>query len=220
MSEIILSESSAIRIGCLSGPNLAGELADGQPAATVIASRFDQVIKWGKACLRSETFRVYESYDLIGVELAGVLKNVLAIASGILHGLGLGENAKAMLITRGLTEMVKLGKALGAESDAFFGIAGIGDLIATCSSTKSRNFTVGFKLAKGASLDEILKEMSEVAEGVYTCKIAYLLSEYYKLETPIIKTLFQLIHQKRSLAESMQFLLTHHMDQDIEYHKL
>jgi len=166
MSQIITSESVIVRVGCLAGPNLATELAANQPAATVVASHFEEVIQVGKRLLRNDRFRVYGNNDLIGIELAGVLKNIIAIASGTLSGLGLGENARALLISRGLVEMIYLGKALGGNVQAFIGLAGIGDLMATCSSKLSRNYTVGFRLAKGESFDHITATMDEVAEGI------------------------------------------------------
>ena len=141
MSEVITEETVAVRVGCLAGPNLAKEIALGQPAATVVASPFDEVISIGKKLLRSKRFQVYGSTDLVGIELAGVLKNIIAIAAGALHGLGMGENAKALLLSRGLAEMIHLGKSLGGNTHAFIGVAGVGDLVATCSNINSRNFT-------------------------------------------------------------------------------
>ncbi len=143
MSEVITEESVVVRIGCLAGPNLAMELADGQPAATVVASKFNEVIHEGQRLLRSNFFQVYGNSDLIGIELSGVLKNVIAIAAGALTGLKLGENARGLLISRGMVEMIYLGKVLGGNTQAFIGLAGIGDLVTTCSSQLSRNYTVG-----------------------------------------------------------------------------
>ncbi len=217
MTDIMREESIVIRLGCLSGPNLAREIAMGQPAATVVASRFKEVVEAGKVALKSPRFRVYGSYDVIGVELAGVLKNVMAIASGILYGLGMGENAKAMLITRGLSEIVKLGTALGADTKAFFGLAGIGDLIATCSSTLSRNFTVGHRLAKGEKVSAILDTMNEVAEGVKTVKMAKGLVLQYGLESPIVDTLFNIIYQDQSISDGIQYLMNHSFDTDVDF---
>ncbi|MEL6652002.1 MAG: NAD(P)H-dependent glycerol-3-phosphate dehydrogenase, partial [Bacteroidota bacterium] len=180
MSELIRSETMVARVGCMAGPNLAGEIADGMPAATVVASPFDQVISEGKAVLRSPDFRVHASQDMLGIELAGVLKNVMAIASGILGGLGYGDNTRALLITRGLAEMANIGTKLGADPRAFLGLAGIGDLVATCYSPRSRNYTVGYRLAKGESLDEIIDSMEEVAEGVKTVCIVKALASHYR----------------------------------------
>ena len=138
ISEVIVQESNVVRIGCLSGPNLASEIMAGQPAATVIGSKFSEVIKKGRNALDSSKFHVFGTHDILGAELAGALKNAIAIGSGILGGLGLGKNIQALLITRGLMEMVYFGKKMGANSKAFIGTAGIGDLIATATSTASR----------------------------------------------------------------------------------
>ncbi len=170
MSEVILEESVVVRVGCLAGPNLADELAQGQPSATVVASRFNEVILAGQKLLRTDRFQVYGSNDLIGIELSGALKNIIAIASGALTGLGLGENSRGFLISRGMVEMIYLGKVLGGNTQAFLGLAGIGDLVTTCSSQLSRNFTVGYRLAKGESLDSITESMEETAEGINTVK--------------------------------------------------
>ena len=172
MSEVIAEESVVARIGCLAGPNLAKELAEGHPAATVIASHFDEVINIGKRLLRADHFQVYGNNDLVGVELAGVLKNVIAIAAGALSGMGYGENAKGLLISRGMVEMVYLGRAFGGNTKAFLGIAGIGDLATTCNSSLSRNFHVGYRLAKGETLKDIIASMDEIAEGINTVQIA------------------------------------------------
>lgn len=134
MSEVILKETVAVRVGCLAGPNLSKELLQGQPAATVIASKYNEVILEGQRLLRSERFQVYGNSDIIGVELSGVLKNIIAIAAGALAGLGLGENAKGLLISRGMVEMVHLSNALGGSVRSVIGLAGIGDLVATCLS--------------------------------------------------------------------------------------
>ncbi|MFK7809903.1 MAG: NAD(P)H-dependent glycerol-3-phosphate dehydrogenase, partial [Saprospiraceae bacterium] len=161
MSEVIAQESSVVRIGCLSGPNLAKEIMAGQPAATVIASKFTEVIKKGRNALDSSRFHVFGTHDLLGAELAGALKNAIAIGSGILGGLGMGKNIQALLLTRGLMEMIYFGKSMGAKSTAFVGTAGIGDLIATATSRDSRNYSFGMRMAKGGSLETIQQTMPE-----------------------------------------------------------
>ena len=171
MSRIIREESLVLRIGCLAGPNLSKELADGQPAATVVASHFDEVIKEGQKLLRSDNFQVYGSKELLGIELCGVLKNVIAIGAGALEGLGYGMNSRSLLISRGLIEMIYLGQLLGANTQAFLGLAGLGDLVATCSSNLSRNYTVGKRMALGENIKNILNTMDEIPEGVYTIKL-------------------------------------------------
>ena len=217
MSDIIINETVVLRVGCLSGPNLAMELADKQPAATVVASRFNEVVEAGRDALKSNRFRVYGSNDILGVELAGVLKNVMAIASGISFGLNFGENAKAMLITRGLGEIVKIGQALGADTRVFFGIAGIGDLIATCSSQLSRNFTVGKRLALGESLDYILDDMQEVVEGIRTIQIANSVAQYYRIEAPIVRYLYKILFENVSIKTGLAHLMKHDFDTDVDF---
>lgn len=217
MSEVILNESAVVRIGCMAGPNLAKEMMHGLPAATVIASRFDEVIHEGQQALKSPRFLVYGSYDIKGVELSGVFKNILAIGSGIVSGLELGENAKALFITRGLAEIIHLSKHFGAEEKSFLGLAGIGDIIATCSSPTSRNYTVGFRLAKGEKISDILNTMEEVAEGVNTIKIANGLANYYKISCPIIRTLYEGIYEDLSIEAGLQYLMGDRFGMDVEF---
>lgn len=217
MSEVIAEESSVVRVGCLSGPNLSRELNASQPAATVVASRFDEVITEGQRALRSNRFKVFGTHDVIGVELAGVLKNVMAIASGILTGLGFGDNARAMLITRGLAEMTYLGTHLGAGKHAFFGLSGIGDLIATCSSSSSRNFNVGYRLAKGESLQQVLDSMTEIAEGLNTLKVTKSLADYYKIRAPITQTLYKIIYKNKTVEDGMNYLMEFPFNVDVDF---
>jgi glycerol-3-phosphate dehydrogenase (NAD(P)+) len=220
MSELIREETGVVRVGCLAGPNLAAELAQHQPAATVIASRFDEVIREGRCCLRSERFQVFGNKDLLGIELTGVLKNYVALAAGALSGLGYGENARALLITRGMAEMIYIGKALGADKSAFLGMAGIGDLIATCSSLKSRNFTVGYRIAKGESLNKVLADLGEVAEGIRTLKIAKLIVDYIKQPAPILSALHKVFFEDWDMERAISFLMRYPVNEDAEYLKL
>ncbi|MEM9831618.1 MAG: NAD(P)H-dependent glycerol-3-phosphate dehydrogenase [Bacteroidota bacterium] len=207
MSEVIREETIAVRIGCLAGPNLARELGEGQPAATVVASRFDEVIQTGQQLLRNDLFQVYGSDDLVGIELCGILKNIIAIASGALSGLSLGENARALLISRGLLEMITIGKALGGNTEAFMGVAGVGDLVATCFSTHSRNYTVGYRLARGETLDSIVEEMEEMAEGVNTTRIVKQLADYYQITAPITRMLYRMLFENLSAQRAMEGLM-------------
>ena len=217
MSEIIRDESVVVRVGCLAGPNLARELADMQPAATVVASHFDEVIEAGIRLLRTDRFQVYGSKDLIGVELCGVLKNIIAIASGALSGLGYGENARALLISRGMVEMIYLGRALGGNTEAFIGLAGVGDLVATCSTTLSRNFTVGHRLAKGEKLHQIIESMEETAEGINTIKIARKLANFYKVRMPILDMLHKVLFENLTVEEALQYLMKYPFNVDIDF---
>jgi glycerol-3-phosphate dehydrogenase (NAD(P)+) len=217
MSNVILQETPVKRVGCLAGPNLAGEIAKGLPAASVIASKYDEVINLGIQSLKNNRFRVYSSHDLIGAEMSGVLKNPIAIASGIHTGLGLGDNARALLITRGLSEMIRIGKALGSDMTGFFGLAGIGDLIATCSSNLSRNFTIGYRLSQGEKLENIVSTMSEVAEGINTIKIACSVSRHYKIKTPILDALNAILFEGKEPKESLQDLMESPTSADVDF---
>lgn len=217
MSEIILQETVVKRVGCLAGPNLAPELAAMQPAATVVASKFDEVRQEGINALRSSRFQVYENHDITGVELAGVLKNIIALASGALRGLGYGENARALLISRGMVEMIYIGRMLGGDVRAFFGLAGIGDLIATCASDKSRNYTVGYRLAKGETLEEILGSMEEVAEGVNTVKVIYAFVRGAGFRSPLTETVYNCVHKDMTVKEGVEYLMNLPFNVDVDY---
>lgn len=217
MSEVVLEESSVVRVGCLSGPNLAAEIMAGQPAATVIGSRFREVIHAGQSALNSERFHVFGSYDILGAELAGALKNIIALGSGVLGGLGLGRNIQGLLISRGLAEMVYFGKALGASSQAFVGVAGIGDLVATATSTNSRNYSFGLRLAKGESAAEIRQAMPELAEGVRTLRIAHQLARQYKLRVPITSTLYGVVFQRLPVEKALQYLMSYPYAVDVDF---
>lgn len=217
MSEVVKQETVVLRVGCLSGPNLASEIMAGQPTATVIASNFEEIIEVGKKVLTSKTFRVFGSSDLIGAELAGALKNIIAIGSGILTGAGLGKNIQAMLITRGLVEMIHFGMALGSSKEAFLGIAGIGDLIATATSEKSRNFTFGYRIGKGETIEEIQNSMPELAEGLRTLRIAILLADGNGLMVPISKTIHKVIFDNLSVERAIEFLMRFPYDADVDF---
>lgn len=217
MSQVIRQESAVLRIGCLSGPNLSAEILDGQPTATVIGSRFNEVIKIGREVLDSQKFHVFGTHDILGAELAGALKNAIAIGSGILGGMGLGKNIQAMLITRGLGEMVNIGKAMGADRAAFIGTAGIGDLIATATSQKSRNYTFGMRLAKGETLEEISNTMSELAEGVRTIQITQQLSKYYKLHAPITQMLHAVVIEGFDVERAINYLMKYPYAVDVDF---
>jgi glycerol-3-phosphate dehydrogenase (NAD(P)+) len=217
MSEVIAEESMVVRVGCLAGPNLSKELAAGQPAATVIASQFNEVIQLGKRLLRNDHFQVYGNNDLVGVELAGVLKNIIAIAAGALSGMGYGENAKGLLVSRGMVEMIYLGRALGGNTKAFLGVAGVGDLVTTCNSSLSRNFNVGFRLANGETLKDILASTDEIAEGVNTVQIAKKCAEHYKVKAPITTTLYKVFFEDLTMKQALQYLMRYPLNVDIDF---
>ena len=217
MGEVITDETTVLRIGCMSGPNLAKEILSGQPAATVIASEFDEVIRIGQRILSSKLFTVFGSYDMRGAELAGAFKNIIAIGSGILGGLELGKNMQAALITRGLREMIHFGQAMGAETSSFLGTAGIGDLIATATSDNSRNYSFGKKLASGESAEQILKKATEVVEGVSTLKIIHLLAEKENLQLPITTMLYRVIYSDYDVNKAIRLLMTYNFAQDVDF---
>ncbi|MCH6232553.1 NAD(P)H-dependent glycerol-3-phosphate dehydrogenase [Cognataquiflexum rubidum] len=217
MSEVIMKETVVVRVGCLAGPNLARELYLGQPAATVVASKYNEVILEGQRLLRTDRFQVYGNSDIVGVELSGVLKNIIAIAAGALAGMGLGENAKGLLISRGMVELVYLGNALGGSLKSFIGLAGIGDLVATCNSTLSRNYTVGFRLAKGEKLDDILDTMEEVAEGVNTIKLMKAFVEGTGKRAPITENLYKVLFEDLKIEEALQYLMKYPFSVDVDF---
>ena len=217
MTDVIRQESVVVRVGALTGPNLARELLDGQPSASVIASKFDEVINRAKLVLKSQQLHVFGTYDLLGAELAGVLKNVIALGSGILKGVGLGKNIQAMLITRGLTEMVHFGQALGSDKRAFFGTAGVGDLIATATSKKSRNYMFGYRIGSGERLEDVAATSQELAEGVRTLMITRHLARSLRLRVPITEMLYQIVFEQFPVDEAMNYLITYPYDVDVDF---
>ena len=217
MTDVIKQESVVVRVGALTGPNLARELLDGQPSASVVASKFDEVIERAQLVLASQQLHVFQTHDLLGAELAGVLKNVIALGSGMLKGHGLGKNVQAMLITRGLHEMIYFGRALGSENRAFFGTAGIGDLIATATSRKSRNYTFGYRLGSGETLAEVRQTSQELAEGVRTLMITRHLAKSLRLRVPITEMLYRIVFEGYPIKEAMDFLITYPYEIDVDF---
>lgn len=217
MSEVVLQETSVIRVGCISGPNLSKEIADKQPAATVVASRFHEVVELGQYLMKNDRFLVYGSNDIKGIELAGILKNYIAIAAGACAGLGYGENVKALLITRGMAEMIYIGNAMGVNTKSFLGLAGIGDLIATCSSPLSRNFNVGYQLANGKKLPEIVSTMTEAAEGIKTVQVMKSVTEYLRTPAPLVSILYKIFYKDYSFDQGIKVLMHIPVQYDAEY---
>jgi glycerol-3-phosphate dehydrogenase (NAD(P)+) len=193
MSQLLREETATRKIGVLSGPNLAKEVAQRHPSATVIASRFEEVIEAGRKLLWSKAFRVYGSDDVVGTEIGGAVKNVMAIASGIATGLGFGMNTMALLLSRGLAEMARLGVSEGAQLLTFQGLSGIGDLMATCFSPLSRNYQVGLRLAKGERLEQIVSSMRQVAEGVKTTRTVFEWARQTGVYMPITEGVFRML---------------------------
>lgn len=191
----------------LSGPNLSKEIEQGLPAATVVASQDLKAAQMIQAIFASETFRVYVNEDPLGTELGGTLKNVMAIASGVCAGLNLGTNAQAALLTRALPEMIRVGVHLGADPETFIGLSGLGDLLATCSSPLSRNYQVGYKIAKGKTLEEILAESEGTAEGVNTTNVLIQLAQKEHISVPICYQVYQLLNSKKTSEEAVKSLM-------------
>jgi glycerol-3-phosphate dehydrogenase (NAD(P)+) len=198
MSEVIEQELPGRRVAVLSGPNLAREIAAGKPAGSVVASRDEELAGEMAALLASERFRVYTNPDLVGVELCGALKNVVALAAGMVDGLGFGDSAKAGIITRGLAEMTRLGVAAGANPRTFAGMAGVGDLIATCMSPLSRNRRAGELMGSGLSWTDASARLDGVAEGASTVRGALALAAEHRVELPIAEQVAAVVHDARA----------------------
>lgn len=194
-------------IAALSGPNLAKEIAQKQPAATVIACREMKEAKFLQKCFMNGYFRPYTSTDVIGVELCGCVKNCIALVGGMLSGLGYGENAQAGLITRGLAELTRLGMKLGAHRATFFGLAGVGDLIATCTSPLSRNHSAGVALAKGKTVEEITGSTHMVIEGINATPVVRELARAHQVEMPIIEQLYQVLFAQKKVTDAIRDLM-------------
>lgn len=211
MSQILqeeFPESLAANIGVISGPNHAEEVSRGIPSATVVAAYKKEVAQYVQKVLFTPSFRVYTNPDVIGVELGGALKNIIAIAAGACDGLGFGDNTKSALMTRGLAEVARLGKVMGASPLTFAGLSGMGDLITTCASKHSRNRRVGVELAQGKTLEEILKGMNDmVAEGVPTSKAAYQLAKIHEVELPITEKVHSVLSGNQSTKNAVAGLL-------------
>ena len=218
MSEVIIEETPVHRVGCLSGPNLAKEIAQKQPAGTVLASRFKEVLSIGTEILQCDRFQIYGSNDIKGIELAGVFKNYIAIAAGASAALGYGENVKALLITKGIAEMIAIGKTLGVEPKSFLGLAGIGDLVATCSSPLSRNYSVGYRLAKGETIDQIIATMTEAAEGINTVKVIKYLSNTMHIQAPLVGIIYKVMYEGYSLETGIKLLMKLNAGQDVSFY--
>ncbi|GAB4225539.1 MAG: NAD(P)H-dependent glycerol-3-phosphate dehydrogenase [Stanieria sp.] len=198
----------------LSGPNLSKEIERGLPAATVVASNDLESAEIVQQVFASDTFRVYASTDPLGAELGGTLKNVIAIAAGVCDGLQLGTNAKAALLTRALPEMIRVGTYLGANPETFFGLSGLGDLIATCDSPLSRNYQVGYQLAQGLSLEEIFSKLEGTAEGVNTTDVLVKTAVRQHLAVPIANQVYRLLHGKITPQQAVQALMARELKEE------
>ncbi|EKE02120.1 MAG: NAD(P)H-dependent glycerol-3-phosphate dehydrogenase [uncultured bacterium] len=218
MSEVIEQELPDCKFAVLSGPTLAKEVLDGLPTAASIASKDEETANFAQKHLNvANKFRLYTNSDVIGVELGGSLKNVIAIASGFVDAMKLGNNARGALLTRGLAEMVRISVALGANPSTLYGLSGIGDLIATCSSPLSRNYQVGYKLGQGKKLNDILNELGSVAEGVKTTKAVCELSKKLNIETPVSEIIYEAVYTDISPQEVVTKLMTRQLKSEDSY---
>jgi glycerol-3-phosphate dehydrogenase (NAD(P)+) len=207
ISEVIGELAPARRVAVLSGPTFAKEVASGEPTALVVASTDAEVAAQVQSAFSGSSFRLYTNPDPVGVEIGGAVKNVVAIGAGVCHGLGLGSNASAALITRGLAEMTRLATAAGGEARTLAGLAGLGDLVLTCNGSLSRNRTVGIELAAGRSLSEIVGSMRMVAEGVETTKATVDLARRLGVEMPIAGQMHAMLYEGRSPREAIRQLM-------------
>ncbi|MEK7431685.1 MAG: NAD(P)H-dependent glycerol-3-phosphate dehydrogenase [Cyanobacteriota bacterium] len=217
MSIILKEETPCKRIGVLSGPNLAKEIMKKQPSGSVIASPYDEVIAESRKILNNSYFSVYGSKDVVGAELGGVFKNIIAIAAGISEGLGLGDNTKSMLITRGNIEMTRLGLNMGAKISTFNGLSGIGDLIATCMSPLSRNYQVGYRLAQGETIDQIIESSVYVAEGIQTTKTINDYAIQKNVQMPIVRGVYKIIFEKKDIKKVISSLMNLKAENEMDF---
>ena len=212
----IMPDSMDWEYAVLSGPNFAREVVKKSPSAATVASASKEVAEEIQKLFATEYFRVYTSTDVIGVEMGGALKNIMALAAGLVDGLGLGHNTRAMLMTRGLAEMSRLGTSMGAQALTFLGMAGVGDLVLTCTGDLSRNRTVGYQLGQGKKLSEILAEMKMVAEGVKTTRSVYHLAQKKKIDMPICEQMYRILYEdlppEKAMAALMRRKLKHEGD--------
>jgi len=207
VSEIIHEELGKVNVAVLSGPNIAKEILVKVPSTTIIACKDKKIGKRLQGVFSSDRFRVYLHHDIIGVELGGAIKNIIAIACGISDGLRYGTNTKAALVTRGLAEITRLGKKMGAKPQTFWGISGLGDLVTTCFSPHSRNRSVGEQIGKGKKLKEVIAKMEMVAEGIETVKSAFALKKKFDIDMPITHEIYHVLYKDRLPGDAMKRLM-------------
>lgn len=207
LSQIIEEEVPQADVAVLSGPSHAEEVGRGIPTTIVVGARTEETAEYIQNLFMNEVFRVYISPDVLGIELGAALKNVVALAAGIADGLGYGDNTKAALITRGISEISKLGVAMGGKAETFNGLSGIGDLIVTCASMHSRNRRAGILIGQGATMDEAMKEVKMVVEGVYSAKAAMGLSHKYNLDLPIIEQVNEVLFNQKAADTAVKDLM-------------
>jgi glycerol-3-phosphate dehydrogenase (NAD(P)+) len=219
MSNIIEDNLSFknVNVGVLSGPNLAREIADNKIAGTVIASKNQSLIDQTKLILSSDTFKIYSSSDINGIELAGALKNIYAIICGLASSLKVGENANGLILTRSMAEMSRFAVAKGADPITFLGLAGMGDLLATCTSTLSRNFQLGAFLGKGHNLSDAKDKVGQVAEGIRTLEVAHEEAGTHNINMPLMESLYKIIYQNKKPESLLDDLINHPHEIDVEF---
>ena len=220
MSEVIGEEippQIARRLAVLTGPSHAEEVVRNQPTTVVVASDEENSMLRAQDLLMNENFRVYTNSDLVGAEIAGALKNIIALGAGLSDGLGYGDNAKAALLTRGLAEISRMGRKLGARPLTFAGLAGLGDLVATCTSKHSRNWRAGYMLGQGKQLDDVLQQMGMVVEGVRTTHAAFALANREQVEMPITSVLYRILFEGKAPEQGVQELMTRGKTFELDY---
>lgn len=216
ITEVIAEQIPGHAVGALSGPNLAREVAQGIASASVLAFDDIEIARDLRTLFNTPRFRVYVNHDVVGVEAGGALKNVIAIATGMSDGAGGGDNTRAAIITRGLAEITRVSVAMGAEAPTFAGLAGVGDLVATCTSTQSRNHYVGEALGRGRSLEDILGEMTQVAEGVNTAPVVLDIAAEHGVEAPICAVINAVLRGEMSPAEALGSIVRHEAGHELE----
>lgn len=212
----LLPEDRKNNFVILSGPNIAREIAHKKPAVTVMASHDQAAARRAQEFFSTSYFRAYTNDDITGTELGGTLKNIIAIAAGIVDGMGLGDNTKSALMVRGMVEIIRFGTHFGAKQETFYGLAGMGDLITTCSSVLSRNHIVGEKLAQGLKLEEILGSMTAVAEGVETARFVHNIAKEEGIDMPVTEQIYKVLFKNKPVTDAIQDLMTRELTSEIE----
>ncbi|MFA5715131.1 MAG: NAD(P)H-dependent glycerol-3-phosphate dehydrogenase [Candidatus Paceibacterota bacterium] len=207
MTEILKEELGKVQTAVLSGPTIAIEVARELPALVVVASNNQSIAKKIQDIFINKYFRVYTSTDVVGVELGGPLKNIIAVVAGISDGLGFGSNAKAAVLSRGIVEIQRLGEKMGAKRKTFYGLAGLGDLSTTCISPESRNRTLGERIAKGEKLEQIVNSTASIIEGATTAEVVYQLSKKYKVDMPIVSSVYQVLYKNKPPKEALSEMM-------------
>ncbi len=217
MSEVLREELPQVRVGVLSGPNLAGELVQREITASVIASKDLRLRETVQEVLGNDYFRIYANVDVYGVELGGALKNIYAVVSGLAAALGMGENTKAMLITRSLAEMSRFAVSMGANPMTFLGLSGVGDLMVTCTSSLSRNYRIGYALGQGKELEQAVEELGQVAEGVRTLELVHEKAEELGIYMPLVRGLYEILYKRASIRDVVSALMGAAQNSDVEF---